>query len=61
MLKQNFTKKFENYTLKEDALHWIHNNLKMGSIDVNIMTKVDKDNYSKDIKLPVEYNDAHAA
>lgn len=40
---------------------WIESNLSMGSIDVNIMTKVDKDNYLKDEKLPVEYNDAHAA
>jgi hypothetical protein len=60
-LKQNFTKKFENYNLKEDALHWIHNNLKMGSIDVNIMTKLDKANFKKNEQLPAEYNDAHAA
>jgi len=60
-LKQNFTKKFENYTLKEDALHWIHNNLQMGSIDVNIMTKLDKINFKKNEQLPSEYNDAHAA
>ena len=33
----------------------------MGSIDVNIMTKVDKDNYRNKEKLPSEYNDAHAA
>lgn len=61
VLKQNFTKKFENYTLKEDALHWIHNNLKMGSIDVNIMTKLDKVNFKKNEQLPTEFNDAHAA
>lgn len=36
-------------------------NLSMGSIDVNIMTKVDKENYIKDEKLPTEFNDAHAA
>ena len=60
-LKQSFTKKFENYTLKEDALHWIHNNLKMGSIDVNIMTKLDKANFKKNEQLPTEFNDAHAA
>ncbi|PKQ44978.1 hypothetical protein [Confluentibacter flavum] len=41
--------------------NWVNKNLKLGSIDVNIMTKVDKDNYLKDEKLPVEYNDAHAA
>ena len=60
-LKQNFSKKFENYTLKEDAMHWIHNNLKMGSIDVNIMTKLDKINFKKNEQLPSEFNDAHAA
>ncbi|MBP0613713.1 hypothetical protein J8J42_11760 [Chryseobacterium sp. cx-311] len=32
-----------------------------GSIDVNIMTKVDKDNFSGKEQLPVIYNDAHAA
>ncbi|MEA3477704.1 MAG: hypothetical protein U9R60_05960, partial [Bacteroidota bacterium] len=41
--------------------NWIKDNLSMGSIDVNIMTKIDKDNYSKEGKLPIEYNDAHAA
>lgn len=41
--------------------NWIKDNLTMGSIDVNIMTKVDKENYINDEKLPVEYNDAHAA
>lgn len=40
---------------------WAAKNLTMGSIDVNIMTKIDKDNYIKKEKLPVEYNDAHAA
>ena len=32
-----------------------------GSIDVNIMTKIDKDNFIDDEQLPVMYNDAHAA
>ena len=41
--------------------NWIKDNLSMGSIDVNIMTKVDKENYINDEKLPVEYNDAYAA
>jgi len=39
----------------------IRDNLSMGSIDVNIMTKVDKENHIKNEKLPVEHNDAHAA
>lgn len=32
-----------------------------GNIDVNIMTKVDKDNFSNGEQLPSIYNDAHAA
>ncbi|MFZ0455921.1 MAG: hypothetical protein WAM24_19390 [Ignavibacteriaceae bacterium] len=32
-----------------------------GSIDVNIMTKVDKANFDKSGKLPIEFNDAHAS
>lgn len=34
--------------------------LSPGAIDVNIMTKVDKTNYSNKIALPAEFNDAHA-
>lgn len=41
--------------------NFIEANLKPGSIDVNIMTKVDKDNYSRNEQLPVMYNDAHAS
>ncbi len=36
-------------------------NVRSGSIDVNIMTKIDKTNYEKDEKLPAEFNDAHSA
>ncbi len=36
--------------------------LNIGSIDVNIMTKLDKENYTKSGEaLPSQYNDAHAA
>ena len=44
----------------EDLSKWLKDNLSMGSIDVNIMTKVDKVNYFKKDKLPSEFNDAHA-
>lgn len=36
-------------------------NLTKGIIDVNIMTKVDRENYRQGQKLSDEYNDAHAA
>jgi hypothetical protein len=45
----------------DKARNWIKDNLSMGSIDVNVMTKLDKENYINDVKLPVEFNDAHAA
>lgn len=41
--------------------HYIEKNLVPGSIDVNIMTKVDKDNFEKSEQLPIMYNDAHAS
>ena len=59
VLKEEFDK-VKNFNLKE-IKSWINDNLSMGSIDVNIMTKLDKDNYFKGEKLPSEYNDAHAA
>ena len=40
---------------------WISKNLTLGSLDVNIMTKIDKDYYDKNEKLPVENNDAHVS
>ncbi|MDD7887905.1 hypothetical protein [Flavivirga sp. 57AJ16] len=56
---------FKNLTEKgfniPEIKKWAIKNLVKGSIDVNIMTKVDKDNYINNEKLPIEYNDAHAA
>ncbi len=60
-LKQKFYELVENNKNVDDIKDWLHNNLPVGSIDVNIMTKLDKANYIKDEKLPSEYNDAHAA
>jgi hypothetical protein len=60
-IKQQFQKLMEKSTLKDDLQEWIHTHLRPGSIDVNIMTKLDKDNYRDDAKLPTTFNDAHAA
>lgn len=38
---------------------WIDENLSMGSIDVNIMTKLDRENYYKGEKLSFEHNEGH--
>lgn len=44
-----------------DIKDWFKEHMPLGSIDVNIMTKVDKDNYIKKEKLSTIFNDAHAA
>src|SRR3989339_1249881 len=61
-IKKKFYELIESGSaVKKDIQKWIHDNIRAGSIDVNIMTKVDSENYSGDEKLPVEFNDAHAA
>ena len=44
-----------------DIKEWASKNLVMGSIDVNVMTKLDREHFSKGEKLSFEYNDAHQA
>ncbi len=67
MLPDSSSKKQEFKKLTADRFNisevkkWLDDNLSLGNIDVNIMTKVDKDNYIKNEKLPTIYNDAHAA
>jgi len=60
-LKKEFNKLTEKYFNIVEISTWLKENLNMGSIDVNIMTKVDKPNFFKDEPLPPEYNDAHSA
>lgn len=60
-LKEEIEKLTINDLKSTEIKKWLKENLSMGSIDVNIMTKVDKDNYTKNDKLPTEFNDAHAA
>jgi hypothetical protein len=62
-LKQKY---YEMLSEKEELIklkmqNFLRDNLHCGSIDVNIMTKVDKTNYSEGLPLPSEFNDAHAA
>lgn len=70
----NFLKMLPNYsTVKKTILDFkeklsqnemiaeFNDILKPGSIDVNIMTKLDKTNYHKNKELPVQFNDAHAS
>lgn len=60
-LKKEFFQLTQNGLSMTDIKDWVKEHMPMGSIDVNIMTKVDKDNYVKKEKLGTEFNDAHAA
>ena len=51
----------EGMIIKDNLVQFIDKNISLGEIDVNIMTKVDKDNYEGDVQLPIEFNDAHAS
>ncbi len=59
-IKQRF-QHFIHHNNFKDLQNWLHEHLPKGSIDVNIMTKLDRENYKDDQKLPAEFNDAHAA
>lgn len=60
-IKEQFHKLTETKFNLTDVSNWLKENLTRGSIDVNIMTKIDKENYKDNIKLPREYNDGSAA
>ena len=61
VLKQDFNNLMDGDASKEDMQIWLQKNLVLGSIDVNIMTKLDRTTYLKKEPLPVEYNDGHSA
>ncbi len=56
---ENLAEQKENFT--ENVWKFLETHLSPGSIDVNVMTKVDKDNFVKGEQLPVIYNDAHVS
>ncbi|MFL9831366.1 hypothetical protein ABS764_10955 [Flavobacterium sp. ST-87] len=51
----------EGFHWKENIKNYIEKHLSAGAVDVNIMTKLDKDNFENKEQLPVIFNDAHAA
>lgn len=59
-IREKFNQALESKNLT-DVKNWLRSNLTKGSIDVNIMTKLDKVNYKDKEALPSEFNDAHAA
>ncbi len=56
---ENLVEQKENFT--ENVWKFLESHLSPGSIDVNVMTKVDKDNFEKGEQLPAMYNDAHVS
>jgi len=61
ILKQSYLKLESAGVSLADIWRKLKDKLVMGNIDVNIMTKLDKENYKNGKKLPVYYNDAHSA
>lgn len=61
IIKSNLQSFLSQTNLNSTLKNFIDTHLKPGSIDVNIMTKVDKDNFKNKEQLPVIYNDAHAS
>lgn len=59
--KQEYQNLKANNASKSEIDNWVNKNLSMGSIEVNIMTKLDKVNYKNGEKLPQEFNDGHSA
>lgn len=51
----------EGLQMKEQLRKYLTDHFTPGAIDVNIMTKVDKENYENGEQLPVIFNDAHAS
>jgi hypothetical protein len=60
-IKIQFNSFFDSNKTIEDIRKWANQHLQMGGIDVNIMTKLDKENTFNNEKLPMMFNDAHAA
>ena len=60
-IKEKFNLSKISREAADDFSKWVNEKLHVGSIDVNIMTKLDKVNYKNGEELPAEHNDAHAA
>ncbi|KZE84838.1 hypothetical protein AV926_02370 [Myroides marinus] len=60
-IRQSLQKHLDDKLSTDNLKQILEHHLIPGNIDVNIMTKVDRENFDKKVALPVEYNDAHAA
>jgi hypothetical protein len=61
VIKSKFTLGDKGRHAAEEFSKWVQEKLHVGSIDVNIMTKLDQAHQKDGIDLPIEHNDAHAA
>jgi hypothetical protein len=61
LLKQRFFDLTQKNNPTASLKEFLDKNLSMGNIEVNIMTKLDRENYRHKKPLPNKYNDAHAA
>ncbi len=61
LLKQSYLKLESAGLSLQEIWQNLKDKLVLGNIDVNIMTKLDKENFKQGEKLPVYYNDAHSA
>jgi len=60
-IKSKFNLAEMSHQAADEFSKWVNEKLHVGSIDVNIMTKLDKVNTKDGVELPIEHNDAHAA
>jgi len=60
-IKQKFNQMINTDNLKHKFNEWLHENLVAGEIDVNIMSKLDRDRFENGEKLPSIMSDAQSA
>jgi hypothetical protein len=60
-IKKEFFERIKQSGMNNSVRDWVKQHIQPGSIDINIMTKLDRENEQDGVKLPSEFNDAHAA
>ncbi len=60
-IKRKFNQMLNAGEMKQKISDWLKDNLVAGEIDVNIMSKLDRDNFKNGEKLPSVFSDAQSA
>lgn len=60
-IQEEFKNLMDKLPGTEEIRSWLDETFSLGSIDVNIMTKVDNATYVKSEKQPIQFNTAHSA